>query len=65
MLVQGHNMKGKGLVLSGDGYGDEQVIEEIQLDTSIIYHGNQARVRSFMHKLRSGVNVKMGARSDS
>ncbi len=39
-----------------------QVIDDSQLDVGIVHNGNLARVRSFMHKLRSGVKVKMGAR---
>ena len=40
-----------------------QVIDDSQLDVGIVHNGNLARVRSFMHKLRSGIKVKMGART--
>lgn len=37
-----------------------QVLDERQLDTGIVYYGDMARVRSFMHKLRNQQPVHMG-----
>jgi hypothetical protein len=37
-----------------------QVLDERQLDTGIVYYGDMARVRSFMHKLRNQQPVHLG-----
>lgn len=66
----GRDIRGPGLGVAAPGLTSlctvslthaVQVLDERQLDTGIIHHGDMARVRSFMHKLRHGQPVQIGA----